>query len=348
MMSNAPIDIRSVNTEDLSTYLQESGYPGYTTGQIQDWLYKKGITSFLEMSNLSKKLRNQLADDFVITLPEIEKYQKSVDGTIKVGIKLHDGHLIEAVLIPAVEDNRYTVCVSSQVGCSLSCSFCATGQMNLARNLTAHEIFDQVRLVNDISVKEYGHSITNIVYMGMGEPLLNYREVMGSIDLIIQSEAWNITPKKITISTAGIAKMIMKLADSGVKVNLALSLHAADDEKRNTVMEINETNSLDKLQDALSYFYTNTKSKITYEYILFRDFNDTRQDANNLVKLCKNYPVKINIIEYNTVKGVDFEKSPEDVLDRFVAQLGQHQVYASVRRSRGKDIDAACGQLANN
>ncbi|MEL6719994.1 MAG: 23S rRNA (adenine(2503)-C(2))-methyltransferase RlmN, partial [Bacteroidota bacterium] len=252
-----------------------------------------------------------------------------------------------SVLIPVPRDDRYTVCVSSQVGCSLTCSFCATGRMKRIRNLDAAEIYDQVVMVNQQSLDTYGHSLTNIVYMGMGEPLLAYKNVLQSIEKITSPEGLGMSPKRITVSTAGIAKMIRKLADDEVRFNLALSLHAADDVKRNEIMPINEQNDLASLMDAIDYFYQRTGNRISYEYIAFQNFNDSIEDAKNLVKLCKRFPVRVNIIEYNPIGGVDFVKSSEDNLDRFAAYLSKHRVAVTVRRSRGKDIDAACGQLAN-
>jgi 23S rRNA (adenine2503-C2)-methyltransferase len=257
--------------------------------------------------------------------------------------------MIESVLIPVPERERFTVCISCQVGCSLTCSFCATGQMKRMRNLDAPEIFDQVLLVNRQCLEVYGHPLTNIVYMGMGEPLLAYKPVLESINLITSEEGMGMAPRRITVSTAGIAKMIKKMADDGLKTNLALSLHAADDFKRNQIMPINEQNNLAILAEALQYFQKNTKdNKITFEYIAFRDFNDELEDAENLLRLCRKVSnVKVNIIEYNKVDGVELEKSEDEKIDAFARFLNRNGVAVTVRRSRGKDIDAACGQLAN-
>ena len=277
----------------------------------------------------------------------IDKIQHSLDGTIKTRFKLHDGHLIESVLIPVPEDKRFTVCVSSQVGCSLSCTFCATGKMKRLRNLDAGEIFDQVVMVNRQALEHFGHPLTNIVYMGMGEPLLAYRPVMESIDRITAENGLNMSPRRITVSTAGIGKMIKKLADDASKVNLALSLHAADDDKRNEIMPINEQNNLSVLMEALSYYYQQTRNRISYEYIAFNQFNDSIEDARKLAKLCKSFPVRVNIIEYNPIEAAPFEKAEEDRIDQFARYLTNQNIMVTVRRSRGKDIDAACGQLAN-
>ena len=299
------------------------------------------------MTNLSKVLRQNLEERFVIHPLTIDKIQHSLDGTIKTRFKLHDGHLIESVLIPVPEDKRFTVCVSSQVGCSLSCTFCATGKMKRLRNLDAGEIFDQVVMVNRQALEHFGHPLTNIVYMGMRKPLLAYRPVMESIDRITAENGLNMSPRRITVSTAGIGKMIKKLADDASKVNLALSLHAADDDKRNEIMPINEQNNLSVLMEALSYYYQQTRNRISYEYIAFNQFNDSIEDARKLAKLCKSFPVRVNIIEYNPIEAAPFEKAEEDRIDQFARYLTNQNIMVTVRRSRGKDIDAACGQLAN-
>lgn len=340
-------DIRTCGLPELEEAFRELGEPSYRAKQVYAWLWQKAARSFGDMTNLSKTLRLLLEERFVIRGIQLDKTQFSADGTIKSRFRLHDGHLIESVLIPAPEDQRYTVCVSCQVGCSLTCKFCATGRMKRLRNLDPGEIFDQVVLVNQQSLEAFGHPITNVVYMGMGEPLLTYSSVMGSIERLTSPSGLNMSPKRITISTAGIAKMIVKLADDGCKTNLALSLHAADDSKRNEIMPINEQNNLDVLMDALEYFYKKTKNRISYEYIAFEKFNDSLQDAANLTRLCRRFPVRVNIIEYNPIDDAPFSKSEEDRINAFALYLRERQVIVTVRRSRGKDIDAACGQLAN-
>ena len=347
MLEEAKIDIRVLSPQVLEALLIEQGEKKFRVKQINEWLWKKGARSFEDMTNLSKKLRETLSEQFVINSIIEDKVQHSLDGTIKTRYRLHDGTLIESVLIPVPADKRFTVCVSSQVGCSLSCKFCATGQMKRVRNLDAAEIYDQVVLVNEQCLEKFGHPLTNIVYMGMGEPLLTYKNLMRSIELITSSEGLNMSPRRITVSTVGIAKMIRKLADDEVKFNLALSLHAADDEKRDSIMPINEQNNLATLMDAIEYFYQKTKNKISYEYIAFQDFNDSLEDAANLVKLCKRFPVKVNIIEYNPIEGVTYTKASENRINDFAKYLRNRNVMITVRRSRGKDIDAACGQLAN-
>ena len=341
-------DIRALSKADLEGVVLAAGEPKFRAKQIYEWLWQKGAHDFESMTNLSKTLRQYLGENFVINHIRIDKVQKSGDGTMKTRFRLHDGHLIESVLIPVPHDNRFTVCVSSQVGCSLTCSFCATGRMKRLRNLDAAEIFDQVWLVNQQAIEHFGHGLTNIVYMGMGEPLLAYSSMIESIERIIAPDGLNMSPKRITISTAGIAKMIRKLADDNSKVNLALSLHAADDTKRNEIMPINESNNLDELMAALTYFYRKTGNRVSYEYIAFQNFNDSLEDAADLVKLCKkNFPVRVNIIEYNPIDNAPFLKSAEENISRFADYLSKKDVVVTVRRSRGRDIDAACGQLAN-
>ncbi len=257
-----------------------------------------------------------------------------------------DNHLLEGVIIPT--EKRFTACVSSQIGCSLSCSFCATGRMERKRNLSFEEIYDQVAILNEQSIKSFGSGLTNIVFMGMGEPLLNYKDVLKAIERITSSDSFGMSPKRITVSTAGVAKMIKKLGDDGVRFNLALSLHASNDIKRNEIMDINETNNIKSLTEALNYFYAKTKSAITLEYVLLNGVNDSLQDAKELAEIYKRIPVHtINVIEYNTVDGIAFTKSDENNTEAFVKYLSGRKVNVHIRRSRGKDIDAACGQLAN-
>jgi len=341
------LDLRKIDLNTLKEWLISKEEKPFRAKQIQEWLWKKSAQSIDEMTNLSLSLREQLKEEFELNSITADKIQYSDDGTIKSRFKLHDGHLIESVLIPVVKDRRFTVCVSTQVGCSLTCSFCATGKMKRARNLSAGEIYDQVIEVQKQCIEKFDHPLTNIVYMGMGEPLLNYAEVLKSVDHITNPNGLNWSPKRITVSTAGVAKMIRKLADDQVKFNLAISLHAPTDEQRNEIMPINETNNLEVLMEALQYFYQKTKNKISYEYIAFQHFNESPEDAHRLAKLCQDFPVKINIIEYNSVDGVTLLKSDPERTDRFAAILNRLGIRTTIRRSRGKDIDAACGQLAN-
>lgn len=337
-------DIRSLSLTDLKTKFTELNEKPFRATQVYEWLWKKSATSFDEMSNISKELREKLKSLFVINAVKVNSSQFSSDKTIKNSFILHDSHLIEGVLIPTPD--RMTACVSSQVGCSLTCKFCATGYMGRKRNLNADEIYDQVVLISKQAMEHYGIPLSNIVYMGMGEPLLNYNNVLKSIDRITSEDGLNMASKRITVSTAGIAKMIKKLGDDGVKFNLALSLHAANDHKRNEIMPINEQNSLPALAEALKYFYSKTKSPVTYEYIIFNNFNDELQDAKELAKFCKHIPCKVNIIEYNPISFADFTNASEDKTEIFADYLKRQGIITNIRRSRGKDIDAACGQLA--
>jgi 23S rRNA (adenine2503-C2)-methyltransferase len=347
MNTDVKIDIRKLTIEQIKEMITAMGEPSFRAKQIYEWLWQKSAISISEMTNLPLSLRQKLEESYDINPIKTDKIQKSLDGTIKTRFVLHDGHKIEAVLIPVPDDKRFTVCVSTQVGCSLTCKFCATGQMKRVRNLDPSEIYDQYVLVNQQCMNAYGHPLTNVVYMGMGEPLLAYSSTLESVHLLTSPAGLNISPKRITVSTAGIAKMINRLADEDVKFNLALSLHAADDVKRNEIMPINEQNNLSVLMEALNYFYKKTGNKISYEYIAFKNFNDSIEDAKNLVKLCKQFPVKVNIIEYNSIDGVEFVKADEEKTNNFAKYLRSQDIMVTIRRSRGKDIDAACGQLAN-
>jgi 23S rRNA (adenine2503-C2)-methyltransferase len=337
-------DIRTVDEQELIDFLQQIGEKNYRLQQIQEWLWKKHVSSFEQMTNLSKNLREKLHEHYSIKKIQIKTLQKSTDGTLKFGFELSDGHLIEGVLIPTPK--RMTACISSQVGCSLTCKFCATGYMKLQRNLLAHEIYEQVEIIRQQAVENYGIPLTNIVLMGMGEPLLNYKNVLSAIEKITSPKGMEMSAKRITVSTAGIAKMIKKLADDQVKFELALSLHAANDKKRNTIMPINETNSLINLKEALQYFYHKTKNQITLEYIVFQDFNDSLDDAKELYQFAKSFPCKINIIEYNPIEHANFANTTADRLENFKNYLKSKGMVVNIRRSRGRDIDAACGQLA--
>jgi len=337
-------DIRNLDLKTLEEHFAAMGEQKFRARQVYEWLWKKSCFSFEEMSNISKELRKKLDESFTINNVKLHNSQFSADKTIKNSFILHDNHLIEGVLIPA--EDRMTACVSSQVGCSLTCKFCATGYMERKRNLNADEIYDQVVLIDKQAKENYNVPLTNIVYMGMGEPLLNYSNVLKSIERITAEDGLNMAAKRITVSTAGIAKMIKKLGDEQVKFNLALSLHAANDEKRNQIMPINEQNSLKALADALKYYYAKTKNPVTYEYIVFHNFNDEIQDAMELARFCKHLPCKVNIIEYNPISFADFLNAGEDKIEAFASYLRKQGIITNVRRSRGKDIDAACGQLA--
>lgn len=339
-------NIRTLTLAELEEYFKNMNEAKFRAKQVHDWLWLKGAQTFADMTNLSKDLRQKLGEHFTLPSLATDATQHSEDGTIKSRFRTHDGHLVEGVLIPT--DTRYTACVSSQVGCSLSCKFCATGYMDRKRNLDFDEIYDQVMLINQQSEKTYNHKLTNIVFMGMGEPLLNYKNVLKAIDKITSPEGLAMSPRRITVSTAGVAKMIKQLGDDKVRFNLALSLHAANDAKRDQIMPINETNSIKVLIEALNYFYQQTKNEITFEYILFKDFNDSIKDADELIKIFRQVPADlVNIIEYNPIDAAKFEKPEQEKVERFMNHLSKNRVNARLRRSRGKDIDAACGQLAN-
>ena len=339
------IDIRNIGIEELHKFCKDNSLPKFRAKQVEEWLWKKGATSFGEMTSLSKEMRDLFSLHFVVNSVKIHKAERSIDGTIKYSMKLHDKLLVEGVLIPTKK--RITACISSQVGCSLDCVFCATGTLKLERNLTASEIYEQVFILNQEALSLFGKPLSNIVYMGMGEPLLNYNNMLESIHLITTEKGMGISPKRITVSTAGIAKMIKKLGDDMVKFNLAISLHSANNEKRSSLMSLNDSVSLQELRDAIRYFYDKTNSRITYEYILFKNINDSVDDAKELAKFCRVSPCKINLIEYNTVDDFPYEKSTNKVTENFIVYLEEKNLIVNLRKSKGEDINAACGQLVN-
>lgn len=339
-------NIRQLGYTDLEDFFLSMDEKKFRVKQVWEWLWQKHAHSFADMTNLSKELRQKLGENFSLPALSVHSTQYSADGTVKTGFKTHEGHLCEGVLIPT--ENRYTACVSSQIGCSLSCRFCATGYIERKRNLDFDEIYDEVVLINQQCERIYGKKLSNIVFMGMGEPLLNYKNVMKAIEKITAEDGLAMSPRRITVSTAGVAKMIRQLGDDRVKFKLALSLHAANDTKRNEIMPVNETNNLKALIDALNHFYKETKNEITLEYILFNNFNDSQKDADELIKIYRQVPADlVNIIEYNPIDFAKFEKPTEKRMTEFMDYLAKNRVNARLRRSRGKDIDAACGQLAN-
>src|SRR5687767_12388208 len=346
MIQTGQKNIRHLNLPELEQYFETLGEKKFRAKQVWEWLWQKGAQSFADMTNLSKELRQKLGEHFTLPSLAIDATQYSADGTVKFRFRTHEGHLCEGVLIPT--EDRYTACVSSQIGCSLTCRFCATGYMERKRNLDADEIYDEVVLINKQCEKTYGKKLSNIVFMGMGEPLLNYKNVLKAIEKITAEDGLAMSARRITVSTAGVAKMIKQLGDDKVRFKLALSLHAANDHKRNEIMPINETNNLKALIEALNYFYQKTENEITFEYILFKNFNDSIKDADELIKIYRQVPADlVNIIEYNPIDAARFEKPEEHTVNEFMAYLERHRVNARLRRSRGKDIDAACGQLAN-
>lgn len=345
-METGKKNIRKITKEELSEYLLQADEKKFRSQQIWDWLWVNHAGTFEEMTNLSNSLRQKLSQDFIFPSVKIDHVQISKDGTMKSSFLLHDGNKVEGVLIPT--GTRQTACISSQAGCSLNCKFCATGYLERQRNLDFDEIYDEVCLINKQSLESAGKRLTNIVYMGMGEPLLNYQHVMKSIERITSPDGLAMSPRRITLSTSGISKMIKKLGDDKVRFNLALSLHAPNDKQRSQIMPINDKNNIQSLIEALNYFYQQTKNEITFEYILFKDFNDSFKEADELIKLYRQVPVKvINLIEYNPIEQAHYEKPSMEKIKAFEEYLTKHRVNARLRISRGKDIDAACGQLAN-
>jgi len=339
------IDIRSLTENQIIEFFLDKGFDSYRGKQVYEWIWKKSIYSFDDMTNLSKDLRIMLDTHFVINHIEVDKIQKSSDGTIKNAVKLFDDYTVESVLIPT--DDRTTACVSSQVGCSLDCKFCATSKLKRMRNLNPDEIYDQVVTINNQSLKYFKRPLSNIVFMGMGEPLMNYNNLIESIEKISSDKGLNMSQKRIVVSTSGIPKMIKKLADENLKVNLALSLHSAVEETRNQIMPFSTKFSLEDIKESLLYWYSKTKRRITFEYIVWKGINDTVEDVNALVSYCKTIPSKVNLIEYNTIGDKNFISATDNIINLYKDLLEKNKITVTVRRSRGKDIDAACGQLAN-
>jgi 23S rRNA (adenine2503-C2)-methyltransferase len=343
-MNKPPVDIRELQVDEVQLLTEELGEKPYRGKQLWEWLWKKRARSWDDMSDLPKAFRAKLGERCVLRPLVLAEEQKSEDGTVKCAFRTWDGHIVEGVLIPT--PTRLTACISSQIGCSLTCSFCATGKLKRVRNLETGEIVDQVVLIDQLAHKYFDQGLTNIVYMGMGEPLLNYANTMRSAERITAPDGLAMASRRLTISTAGIAKMIRKLADDGAKFNLALSLHAANDAKRDRIMPINEQNSLGDLKDALRYYTRKTRRPVTFEYILLKGFNDTLADAQELVRYASDVHAKVNLIEYNPIDGSEFGRTDTDDAVAFMHYLEKKGITARIRRSRGRDIDAACGQLA--
>ena len=338
-------DIRKLKVDELKEFFVQKGDKAFRAQQVYEWLWMKSAKSFDQMTNISLETRDLLKQHFVINHIKVDNMQRSADGTIKNAVTLHDGLVVESVLIPA--EKRITACVSSQVGCSLACKFCATARLKRQRNLSPDEIYDQVAAIKEQAELFFGRPLTNIVFMGMGEPLLNYVNVTAAIEKITSQKGLNMASRRITVSTVGIAKMIKKMADENVKFNLAVSLHSALNQTRSSIMPINDTNSLEELAEALTYWYQKTKSKVTYEYVVWKGINDTEEHARALLRFCKLVPSKVNLIEYNPIDDGEFQQASDDVLDMYMDLLEKNGITTRIRKSRGKDIDAACGQLAN-
>ncbi len=344
-MKTAQKDIRKLSKEELRQFFVEQGDKAFRGNQVYEWLWQKGAHVFEDMTNLSKETRALLDDHFVINHIKVDQMQRSADGTIKNAVKLHDGLTVESVLIPTA--SRTTACVSSQVGCSLNCKFCATARLKRMRNLNPDEIVDQVVVIDQQSKLYHNRPLSNIVFMGMGEPLMNYNNVLKAIDKITSPEGLGMSPKRITVSTSGVPKIIKKMADEAVRFNLAVSLHSALDEVRTEIMPFNEQMPLQELKEALQYWYAKTKKRITYEYVVWEGINDRREDIDALLSFCKAVPSKVNIIEYNPIDDGQFQQASPEAINSYVRILESNGITVTVRRSRGKDIDAACGQLAN-
>ncbi|WP_298155357.1 23S rRNA (adenine(2503)-C(2))-methyltransferase RlmN [Flavobacterium sp.] len=338
-------DIRALSKEQLRDFFVANGDKAFRGNQVYEWLWGKGAHSFEDMSNVSKATREMLESNFVINHIKVDQMQRSEDGTVKNAVRLHDGLVVESVLIPT--ETRTTACVSSQVGCSLDCNFCATARLKRMRNLAPDEIYDQVVAIDKESRLYYNHPLSNIVFMGMGEPLMNYNNVLKAIEMITSPEGLGMSPKRITVSTSGVPKMIKKLADDDVKFKLAVSLHSAIDDTRSRIMPFSANFPLSELRESLEYWYAKTKSRVTYEYVVWKDINDDKASIDALVRFCKYVPCKVNLIEYNPIDDGEFQQASDESINAYIKALESHDIVAKVRRSRGKDIDAACGQLAN-
>ena len=337
-------DIRELEEQEIRDFLTREKEKPFRARQIMEWLWKNPVKDFSRMSNLPAALRQSLGENFSLPFLEVRTEQVSRDGTRKYGFSGSDGHLVEGVLIPSRE--RVTACISSQIGCPLNCSFCATATLKNRRNLSAGEIYDQVCLLQESSNAAFGVGLSNLVFMGMGEPLLNYENVLRSIHYITSNEGLGMSPRRITLSTAGLVEGINRLAGDRVKFDLAISLHTANNEKRSRIMPVNRSNPLPELSGAIKNFHDQTGLRITYEYLLMMDFNDSPADARELAEFCRITPCKVNLIEYNEVAGKPQKKTSPERLRAFREFLESRNMIVNIRRSRGGDIDAACGQLA--
>ncbi len=338
-------DIRILSKDELREFFVSLGEKAFRGNQVYEWLWKKSVYSFEDMTNLSQDLRHLLSAHFVINHIEVDQMQRSEDGTIKNAVRLHDGLVVESVLIPT--ENRTTACVSSQVGCSLDCKFCATARLKRMRNLNPDEIYDQVAALNKESRLYFNRPLSNIVFMGMGEPLMNYKNLVKAVEKISSPEGLGISPKRITVSTSGVPKMIRQLAEEGLGVKLAVSLHSAIDSTRTRIMPFNEKLNLKELRSSLEFWYSKTKSRITYEYVVWEGINDKGKDIEALIHFCRFAPAKVNLIEYNPIDEGGFKQASPQVVRQYVNALESAGITVTIRRSRGQDIDAACGQLAN-
>ena len=344
-MKNTKKDIRVLSRKEIQDFFLSHNIPSFKGNQVYQWLWKKGVHDFDLMTNLSLEHRILLNTYFEINHINIDFQQRSTDGTIKNAVKLHDQFIVESVLIPT--SKRTTACVSSQVGCSLDCVFCATAALKRMRNLNADEIYDQVVAMDKQSKLYFKRSLSNIVFMGMGEPLLNYKNVLLAIDKITDPDGLAMSPKRITLSTSGIPKMIKKMADDKVKFDLAVSLHSARQEVREKIMPFANKFPLNDLSKSLAYWYQYTKKQITFEYVIWEGINDKKEDIQALIKFCHQIPSKVNLIQYNPIDNSLMKQASEEIIESYLKALTQSKIKVTYRRSRGEDIAAACGQLAN-
>ena len=337
------VDVKSLHLDELRGIAQ----PFYRAGQITDWLYKKRVNSFAEMTDLPQALRAKLAHDFSFDKIDFFRVLGSTDTTRKFLFRLSDGNLIESVLIPAspalygLPSDRRTICLSTQVGCAYGCKFCASGLDGWKRNLRPDEIVNQIMAVEEQS----GERIDNIVFMGMGEPLANYDNLMRAIQIINAPWGISIGARHITISTSGLVPQIRKLAEQPLQIRLAVSLHGATDDVRSSIMPVNRKYNLSALLEACRYFTSRKKQQITFEYILIAKVNDSEEQARELAKHARALEAKVNLIPYNKVEGLDWARPSTDRQKRFLAVLRAAGVRATLRREKGDDIAAACGQL---
>lgn len=348
-------DLSRLGESELEALAVSLGQPAFRGRQVHRWVYFSLVSDVSEMTNLPLAFRERLQAECQLPRLKLEESHRSADRTIKYLFRLPSGRLIESVLIPDFDDEsaeprRITVCVSSQVGCAMACSFCATGRMGFHQNLSAGEIHEQVFRLDAMARQEFDRGVSNVVFMGMGEPLQNYEQVVRSVGLLRNEAGLGLSQRRITISTVGLARRIRRLADDAVEANLAISLHAPEDEKRSSIMPVNRAarTDLSALQDAVAYYAARTGKGVTYEYCMFDGFNDSVEDARNLAEVCQWAPSKVNLIMYNPVPGLGFGRTAEADLDAFIRVLVARQVRVTVRRSRGQDIAAACGQLASS
>jgi 23S rRNA (adenine2503-C2)-methyltransferase len=341
MFIDTRLDLAELDLSELEEALAQAGAPRFHARQIFQWVYRRGLSEFDAMTDLGRDLRARLADQLRIGTPELVRRDRSADGTIKFLLQLADGQLIESVYIPDTPSN--TFCLSTQVGCAMRCAFCLTGRMGIVRNLTAGEIVGQVRLLaRDLGMLNRRF---NIVLMGMGEPLHNYDETMKALRILADAHGFAISPRRVTLSTVGVLPALERLATEPLMPNLAISLHSTTEDQRDMLVPINRKYSLEDLLDACRRFPLKRRNRITFEYVMLKDVNDSPDDARRLVRLLNGIRSKVNLLPLNEAAGIPFERPPDDRVNRFAQILADHHVTVSVRKSRGRDIRAACGQL---